>query len=60
MTRGSYPDFDSEWFKNVGNIMVYTNLFNAIFPLIEIVLYWAIRMAYIIVDKRCKCFGKKN
>jgi hypothetical protein len=60
MTRGSYPDFNSEWFLNVGNILVYTNVFNAVFPLIEVVLYWAIRMAYIIVDKRCKCFSKDS
>jgi hypothetical protein len=60
MTRGSYPDFDSDWFRFVGNIIVYTNLFNAIFPLIEVVIYWALRMAYVIVDKRCNCFGKNN
>jgi hypothetical protein len=38
LTSGSYSDFNSNWFQNVGNVIVSTMIFNAYFPLLEIAL----------------------
>ena len=40
INSGSYTDFNSMWYKSVGNIIVDAMIFNAWFPLLEIVVYW--------------------
>lgn len=37
---GPYADFNSDWFRTVGNVLIDTMLFNAWFPLLEFVAYW--------------------
>lgn len=39
MTTGPFTDFNTGWFKGVGNVIVDAMVFNAWFPIVEIVLY---------------------
>lgn len=55
LTGGSYSDFNSGWSVEVGNVIVYTMGFNAVFPLINIALGWAIRFAYRCQDRGYRC-----
>jgi len=36
-------DFNEDWFVLIGNALVSTMTINAIFPLIEFAIFWAIR-----------------
>ena len=40
---GIYTDFNSDWFNDVGNLIVYAMLFNAVWPVIEFFLFGALR-----------------
>lgn len=44
LTGGGYSDFDSGWSVEVGNIIVYTMTFNAVFPLAGIGIGYALRI----------------
>ena len=48
---GNYGDFDSDWFKIVGNVIVGTMQFGTVWPIIDIVLYGCLRFAYRAFDK---------
>jgi hypothetical protein len=57
ITEGPYSDFNSDWFRTVGNVLIDTMLFNAWFPLLEFVAYWYLfRFLYRFFD-RCKNKG---
>ena len=43
LTNGSMSDFNSGWFRTVGNILVGAMNFNLYYPLIEAGGYWALR-----------------
>jgi len=51
LTSGSFTDFNSGWFKSVGNVLVDAMVFNAWFPIVEIVLYAGIRELYRFCDR---------
>ena len=50
---GKNGDFNSEFFKNTGNIITWTLLFNSFFPLIEFTIKWMIRASRRKLDRSC-------
>jgi hypothetical protein len=47
---GKFMDFNSEWFKTIGTTIKDTMWFNAIYPLIEFVAFYLIRLLYRLWD----------
>ena len=43
LARGPYTDFTSEWYRDVGGIIVKAMVISAIMPLVEIVMFWCLR-----------------
>lgn len=43
LTGGSMGDFNSTWFRTVGNVLIGAMFFNMYYPIIEAVLYYFIR-----------------
>ena len=43
LTSGTMGDFNQEWYRAVGNVIVGAMMFNIYYPLIEALLYWALR-----------------
>ena len=41
---GFYTDFSEEWFLDIGAAILLTQVINAIWPLIEIVLFYFLRL----------------
>lgn len=48
--NGAMSDFSSNWFRLVGNIFRSTMVFNAYYPILEFVLYFAMRLVYRMMD----------
>ena len=57
LTTGAMPDFNSAWFRSVGDIIVAAMVFNVYYPAIEAIGYWALRWLYRCLDRGCKCKG---
>ena len=57
---GSNPDFNAEFFKQTGNILIWTLLFNSFFPLIEFSVHWLIRMIRRKIDRKCSSDFEKT
>jgi len=55
LTAGDIPDFNGQWFRTIGAYLIYTMLFNSVYPLLEAVGYWAMRLGYRILDRGCSC-----
>lgn len=53
---GSYGDFNALWWKVIGNTLLSAMFFNAIFPIIEFFLFWAMRFVPRWMDKSYSCF----
>lgn len=53
---GSNSDFNGPFYRDVGNAMVSTMVFNAYYPILEFLMYWGMRLAFRILDRGiCKC-----
>ena len=48
--NGLHTDFNAYWFNEVGVIIVSTMMFNAIYPPIEFLGYWALRIFFRGID----------
>ena len=53
LTAGDIPDFNAAWFKTIGAYMIYTMAFNSVYPLLEALGYWALRLVYRVLDAGC-------
>ena len=42
--NGNMSDFNSDWFRTTGNLMISTMIFNAYYPILEFVGFWALRL----------------
>lgn len=51
--RGGIPDFNMIFFRQVGNQLVQTMLFNALYPLIEFPIFWGLRELFRVFDRPC-------
>jgi hypothetical protein len=50
---GKFTDFNDEWFRTKGSLIVSTMLFNAIYPLIEFTIFYALRLIFRLKDSSC-------
>lgn len=44
LTKGDNSDFQSNFFKTVGSTIIYTMVFNSIYPFLEAMGYWGLRL----------------
>lgn len=54
LTSGTMPDFNSAWFRSVGDIIVAAMIFNVYYPIIEVLGYYALRVLFRCLDRGCK------
>ena len=59
LTTGAMPDFNSAWFRSVGDIIVAAMVFNIYYPIIEILGYAGLRFLYRLLDRGC-CYCRKE
>jgi hypothetical protein len=63
-TWGQNGDFNAAFYKTVGNSLIETMIFNMYYPIVEYLLYLAMRLAYRALDRNCcscnKFSTKKN
>jgi len=59
LKSGSLSDFNSRWFKTIGNVLVGAMMFNMYYPVIEAVMYYAIRSLGRCRDRGCRCPSDK-
>jgi len=52
---GSNGDFNQEFFRTIGNTLISTMIFNAIYPVIEFFMYWGMRVGFRQLDRGCSC-----
>jgi hypothetical protein len=52
---GKYDDFTSDWYSNIGSLIILTMIFNIAFPIIELALASLLKMATKCWDTRCLC-----
>lgn len=57
LTAGTMPDFNSLWFRTVGDVIVAAMIFNVYYPIIEVAMYWGLRVLFRCIDRGCKCSG---
>ena len=51
---GIYTDFNPYWFKDMGYYAIYNMVFNALWPLVEFIMWYALRHIYRMWDQsRC-------
>lgn len=48
--EGNMSDFNSDWFRTTGNLMISTMLFNAYYPILEFIGFWALRILSRLTD----------
>ena len=58
LTGGLESDFDQSWWKIIGNTIVGTMIFSAIFPAMEAGGFFSLRLLGRILDSGCNCFDK--
>lgn len=47
---GDIPDFNSEWFRRLGNTIQGTMIFSAYFPILEFFGFWGMRLGFRLLD----------
>ena len=52
---GIYTDFSSQWFQDIGSLIAETAVLNIVFPMIEFLVYLAIRHLKRILDQKSLC-----
>ena len=57
LTTGALPDFNAIWFRSVGDIIVAAMVFNVYYPIVEVIMYWALRWLFRCMDRGCKFSG---
>ena len=55
LNGGSFTDFNSTWFRTLGNTITGTMWFNAWFPILEALAYFGLRIFFRLLDKGCSC-----
>lgn len=61
LTKGDLSDFNGQWFATVGSTMIYTMVFNSVYPVMEACGYWGLRLLYRLLDGTlCNKFSTKS
>jgi len=55
LTGGQFSDFNSAWFRSIGNVIIGTMFFYACFPIIEALGYLGLRLLFRFLDRGCSC-----
>ena len=55
LVNGDMADFNGQWFKTVGALLIYTMAFNSVYPVLEACGYWGMRILFRILDGGCGC-----
>jgi hypothetical protein len=55
LTFGSITDFNDTWFDVIGYNIVYSMLYYLCWPILEFFMYWGMRVAFRILDRRFGC-----
>lgn len=55
LINGDMADFNGQWFKTVGALIIYTMAFNSVYPVLEACGYWGMRIGFRILDGGCGC-----
>ena len=50
MLTGTYSDFNKIWFKVIGNTLVGTMMFTMVFPIMEVMCYYCLRLFFRFLD----------
>ena len=50
LTSGDLPDFNGKWYKLVGATLVYTMIFNSVYPFLEAMGYYGMRIGFRVLD----------
>jgi hypothetical protein len=58
LTSGTMPDFNSAWFRSVGDIIVLAMVFNIYYPILEVLGYWGLRILFRCIDRGCTFSGR--
>jgi len=58
LTSGAIPDFNAAWFRTVGEILVGAMVFNSYYPIVEVGMYWGLRLFSRCLDRGCSCRGR--
>ena len=58
LTGGSYGDFNGDWYRNVGNVIIGAMFFNLYYPLLETFGYYFMRGYSRCRDRGCTWSGK--
>lgn len=48
---GDIPDFNSEWYRRLGNTIQGTMIFSAYFPILEFFGFWGMRVGFRLLDR---------
>ena len=57
LTTGTLPDFNAQWFRSVGDVIVAAMVFNVYYPIVEVAMYWGLRVLFRCIDRGCTCRG---
>jgi hypothetical protein len=49
--NGIYPDFNFNWYSDIGATIIYTMSFNALWPFIEIIMTYGTSLVFRVLDK---------
>lgn len=60
INQGSYPDFNSDFFKTVGSTLIGTLLFNVYFPLLYFLMQWSFRALKRFYDRKYSLCNEYN
>jgi hypothetical protein len=56
--RGEYTDFERNWYLDIAPSLVQSMVIMAVFPIISFFGFYGLRIAYRMMDKRCKKGGR--
>jgi hypothetical protein len=56
---GTNGDFNAAFFRTIGNTLISTMVLNAVYPIIDFLMYWGMRVGFRILDRPC-CSCDKN
>lgn len=54
-TQRGQPDFNAQWFNNIGVTLAAAMLFNVYWPIFEFLTFWGMRSAFRVMDRKFSC-----
>ena len=57
---GGMPDFNSDWFSQIGNTLISAMMFNIYWPIIEFFCFFGMRLGFRLLDRKFTCNVKST